>query len=125
MYQAGGIIAARMPMGLEHWGISTGCGTFISASMRRGIVVEEDIETFSGGNPIVSKGYPSNMLRHEVVAKARNFLGRKWDLLDYNCQHFATDCHNQKQSPQLKFALFCLAALGVAIFFSGGKTSTA
>lgn len=121
MYRQGEIVAVRMLSGIEHWGLSTEYRRVISCSKRTGLVAEEDEEIFSAGNPIVSRGYPSNLPGHEVVAKARKLLGRKWDLLAYNCQHFATEGHNQKQSPQLKIAVVILAVVGVVALMMRGK----
>jgi hypothetical protein len=104
MYIQGEIIAAKLPMGVEHYGISTGCGTVISASMRAGVVIEESLEVFSGGHPIISKGYPSDLMSGVILAKARNAIGHKWNLFTGNCQHFATWCHGNKHSPQLQWA---------------------
>lgn len=105
MYTQGEIIAAKMPMGIEHYGISTGCGTVVSASMRTGMVIEECIEIFSGGNAIISKGYPSDLIPSVVLAKARSAVGEEWNLFTDNCQHFATWCHDNKHSPQLRWAV--------------------
>lgn len=114
MYLQGEIIAAKMPIGIEHYGISTGYGTVISSSMRTGIVIEESMDMFSGGHAVMSKGYPSELTPSVVLANARSAVGEKWNLFTDNCQHFATWCHNNKHSPQLQWAIggiFTLIAL--------------
>lgn len=103
MYSQGEIIAARLPLGIEHFGVASGYGTVVSASMRTGMVIEESIEIFAGGYSIISKGYPSALNPNVVMARARNSVGEKWDLLTNNCQHFATWCHENKHSPQLQW----------------------
>jgi len=67
MYKTGEIIAAKLPWRIEHYGIATGYGTVISSSMRAGSIQEESLELFSGGNPVISKGYPSTLAPHEVM----------------------------------------------------------
>lgn len=111
----GQIVAVRLPGGIEHYGLWTGIGTVISASKRMGLVVEESIYEFSGGNPIVGKGYPSRLPPFAVISKARQLIGQKWDLVFNNCQHFATQCHNVKHSPQLQLGIFALLALVVVV----------
>lgn len=105
MYTQGEIIAAKLPMGIEHYGIATGYGTVISSSMRTGMVLEESIELFSGGFSIISKGYPSDLIPSVVLAKAKNSIGEKWVFFTDNCQHFATWCHENKRSPQLRWVV--------------------
>lgn len=101
-FQPGEIVAIPLKVGFEHYGIYTEQGTVISSSMRRGGVEEEPIEVFSLGRPITSKGYPSNRPPEHVLADARASIGQPWKLLYANCQHFATACHGDKHSPQLR-----------------------
>ena len=115
MLKQGEIIAAILPFNIEHYGVATEFGTVVSASMRTGIVLEEDIEVFSGGYLIVSKGYPSNLNPSEVLYKARTAIGQKWDFFINNCQHFATSCHGQKNSPQLTAAISLGVIFGLII----------
>ena len=115
MYLQGEIIAAKMPIGIEHYGISTGYGTVISASMRTGVVVEESMGMFSGGHVVISKGYPSELIPCAVLDNARSAIGKKWNLLTDNCQHFATWCHANKHSPQLRWAIGGIFALIVLV----------
>ncbi len=112
MYMQGEMIAVKLPSGVEHYGLATGYGTVISASKRVGLVIEECFETFSSGYPVLSKGYPSDLDPVTVMMNARALIGRKWDLFFDNCQHFATECHNDRRSPQLQAAIF----FGVVLF---------
>jgi len=112
----GEIIAAKLDFGIEHYGIATGAGTVISASKRVGYVVEESESDFSGGNSIISKGYPSDLSPYEVLLRARNAIGKKWNFFDYNCQHFATECHDKKHSPQMREAFVCLGIMCLSVF---------
>ncbi len=121
MFKEGEIVAVNIGFGLQHYGIATGCGTVISASKRTGCVVEEDENTFSSSKRIVTKGYPSNLPSHIVIAHARLSIGKKWNLIDYNCQHFATECHNQKHSPQLQEWVLALGIVGLVFVLGRGK----
>ena len=118
MYKQGELVAALLPSGIEHWGVATGNGTVISASKRVGFVVEESIHAFSSGYPTVSKGYPSNLPVNEVLNRAFSSLGKKWNLLFDNCQHFAMQCHDDKHSPQLQKIGFVIVVLAIAYLFS-------
>jgi len=111
VFLQGEIIAAKLPMGIEHYGVSTGYGTVVNASMRTGMVAEESEEKFSGGYAIISKGYPSDLFPNIVLTKARSAIGEQWGLFTDNCQHFATWCHDNKHSPQLRLVLSGILAV--------------
>lgn len=121
MFREGEIVAVNIGFGLQHYGVARGYGTVISASKRTGHVVEEDENTFSNGRDIVRKGYPSDLPSYSVIAHARQSIGKEWKLMDYNCQHFATECHDQKHSPQLQQGLWVLGILGLVFFLRQGK----
>jgi hypothetical protein len=121
MFREGEIVAVNIGLGLQHYGITTGYGTVISASKRTGSVVEESAANFSAGRPIVGIGYPSNVAPYIVINNARRSIGKKWNLVDYNCQHFATECHERKHSPQLQQGVFALGLFGAMLFITRGK----
>ena len=84
----------------------------------KGIVVEEPMNEFAGGSPVVFRGYIGGLSRQEVVARARGMLGERWDLLANNCEHIASRAHGlQPQSPQLRGAVV-LGALGAIVIAS-------
>ena len=115
MFIKGEIVAVRIGMFVEHYGIYSGEGSVISASKRRLKICEESMEEFSQGGRIYSKGYPSKLQGHVVVGNARKKIGQEWSLFD-NCQHFATDCHGIRQSPDL-FVAICAITAFVGIFW--------
>ena len=92
MFRQGEILSINWRMGVEHDGIYTAAGTVIAGSKRSGYVVEEDLNTFSGGRKIRSKGFPSDLSPAIVEASARSNIGKRYNLFGYNCQHFATEC---------------------------------
>ncbi|PHZ84307.1 lecithin retinol acyltransferase family protein [Paremcibacter congregatus] len=116
MYTQGEIIAAKLPLGLEHWGVVSEFGTVVSSSQRTGIVKEESMEVFSSGYEVISKGYPSNLTPNEVLIKARSVIGKEWKLITDNCQHFATWCHDNKHSPQLQWIIGAALVAGLLFF---------
>jgi len=115
MFRQGEIISVKWYLGVEHDGIYTAKGTVISASARTGEVVEEEIATFCDGKPVVSKGYPGDFPPDIVEENARKRIGRKYNLLKYNCQHFASECHGKKKSRQLRSVVIGLAATAAVI----------
>lgn len=115
MFKQGEIISVKWHFGVQHDGIYTEAGTVISASARTGEVVEEDMATFSDGKKVVSKGYPSDRTPEEIETNARARLGKKYNLLSYNCQHFAGECHGQKKSRQLRTVVVGVAALALTV----------
>ena len=115
MFKQGEIISVKWHFGVEHDGIYTAKGTVISASARTGQVMEEDLKTFSGGKAIVSKGYPSDLPPETIEQKARAKIGKTYNLLSYNCQHFASECHGKKKSRQLR-TVVATTAVSVALF---------
>lgn len=119
--QPGDVIsAARGP--IHHYGVVSdrfgpdGRIMAISGSKVKGIVVEEPIDEFAGGSPVVFRGYIGGLSRQEVVARARSMIGERWDVLANNCEHVASRAHGlQPQSPQLRVAV-ALGVLGAVVF---------
>ncbi len=121
MFKQGEIICVKWHFGVQHDGIYTADGTVISASARTGEVTEEDINTFADGKKVVSKGYPSTLPPETIEQNARDKLGKTYNLLKYNCQHFASECHGQKKSRQLRSVALTAAALALTIAVARAK----
>jgi len=89
-----------------HVGIVSGYSIYgqplvISASKRRGIVVEESLDEFSGGGPVRHEGFKRDLPRRVVVAQMRTMIGQPWHLFR-NCEHVASAAEGrQPTSPQL------------------------
>lgn len=47
-----------------------------------------------------------------VIASARALIGRPYDLLAFNCEHYANLVHGKKESPQVQRAIGFLAVVG-------------
>ncbi len=121
MYKQGEILSINWHMGVEHDGIYTKQGTVIAGSKRSGYVVEESLETFSGGRKIRSKGFPSDLSGEEVERNARTKIGKSYNLFGYNCQHFATECHGRKQSRQLRSTMWSIAGIAIIGLLTRGR----
>ena len=121
MFKQGEIISVKWYFGVQHDGIYTKKGTVISASARTGKVSEEDIKIFSDGKKVVSKGYPSELPPETIEKNAREKLGKTYKLLSYNCQHFASECHGQKKSRQLRTVVLTAAALALTLAAARAK----
>ncbi len=121
MFRQGEILSINWRMGVEHDGIYTAAGTVIAGSKRTGCVVEEDLQSFSGGRKIRSKGFPSDLNPAMVESNARNKIGKAYNLFGYNCQHFATECHGRKHSPQLRSTMIGLAGIVLMGILTRGR----
>ncbi len=93
---------------IEHWGIVTHDGDIISASKKLGKVVKQTLHEFCEGDTskVRSKGYlVKGVSINDVLYKAYSMLGKPYDLLKHNCQHFVNSCYGLKGSPQLNIAI--------------------
>ena len=116
LFPAGTVVGASIGV-YEHVGVMTDEGTVISASKRRGCVAEESPDEFSDGRPIYAKGYPGDLPADEVVQRAREMIGKRYDVVFNNCEHVVRHAHGvARRSPQLRavgaFAGVALALIG-------------
>jgi hypothetical protein len=75
----------------------------ISASARAGAVCEESWDVFSDGKQVFDGGYPSQLPQWDVLHRARMLIGRRYQLIEFNCDHFVALAHGDEEprSPQL------------------------
>ncbi len=117
---AGTVIGVRSGA-IEHVGIVTdlridGVPAVISNSFAHRGVREEPLSSFAGGRPFRVHKAMSAMPGAEVAARARRMIGRRYDAIRFNCEHFVRIAHGLKpRSPQLHGAL-ALAAGAFAIW---------
>ncbi len=121
MYNPGEILSVKWYLGIEHEGIYTDTGTVISASKRTGKVVEEDLQTFSGRRKIKNLGYPSDLPVEIVLNHARKKIGKRYNVLSDNCQHFASDCHGRKHSHQLRSLVISTISFAALAILTRGR----
>ena len=87
-----------------------------SSTWRRGAIHEEPISEFAQGRPVVRVGYPGALPRATVVSRARALVGRPWNLLWDNCEHFVREAHGLRRiSPQVRTAAVVATVLFVVI----------
>lgn len=110
--------------GVDHHGIidkrGRGGTRVIHNAKGVGAIVSPFTE-FAGGNPVelVVEAQPGN--RIEVATRAREDLGRPYDVLGSNCEHLAFRASTGlEKSPQLRETVGGVAmAGGVGLFISG------
>jgi|GEM_PF-4300667 len=83
--------------GVRHYGVYVGGGWVIDNSKRDGGVTKVSIERFSAGRTIDNKGHSGPLTRNEVINRAFERIGQKWDLFNSNCEIFFKVC--QGRSP--------------------------
>ena len=100
-----------------HYGIISGFNglgelTVISNSKQKKRVVEESLTSFCSGRKPIVKGYPSNLPPGYVVERARSQVGKKYELLSHNCEHFRRWVHQIKpESPQIQSLVWVISSL--------------
>ncbi len=116
----GTVIGVRFGL-IEHVGIVTdgtigGMPAVISNSRAHGGVREEPLSRFADGRPFRVHKKMSDLPKHEVTERARRMIGRRYDVVRFNCEHFVRLAHGQKpRSPQLHTVL-ALAAGALAVW---------
>jgi Lecithin retinol acyltransferase len=75
-------------------------------------VAEVPLEKFTTGPPCFVEGYPSELPPEEVLYRARCMLGKPYDLLRFNCEHFVSVCHGKRPSSPQVGAVALLVAVG-------------
>src|SRR5215469_2218276 len=98
--------------GVEHEGIVSdildldGLPYVISNSARFGSGAEEPWRVFTAGRRAhVLQGLVSSLPRQVVLSRARGLLNKKWDVFNWNCQHFVRSAMGLPViSPQLTVA---------------------
>jgi len=83
------------------------------------------LAAFSDGCPVFihQKTQGDHYQRQQIVQRALQLIGTKYDLLNFNCEHAANLAQNGKaESPQLKgFVLLTLLLIGGVALFGGKK----
>ena len=117
-YSAGDVISVRVSALIVHEGIMTEHGRVISNSRRRGGVYEESVRAFAEGRKVRNRGALSGVNPNMVLARARSMIGRGYDPVNFNCEHFVRTCYGKSpHSPQKRLAIgtVALAALIAAL----------
>lgn len=114
LYRHVGIVSGRL---------ADGRIAVISASKRRGVVVEEAIDEFAGGRTVRNDGLRSELRREVVVERARAAIGQPWRLFA-NCEHLASSAEGKvPSSPQLAGWTVGLVVGGLLLLGSGKRSA--
>lgn len=120
----GAVVGVRVGL-ITHVGIVTdrhvdGQPMVISNSMRSGRVEEEPWRVFQGPFPLVSVTQPAALPAWQVLSRARQKLGTRWNLFSWNCEHFVAWAFGRNpQSPQLRAGV--ISGLAALMLMLGGK----
>lgn len=83
-------------------------------------VVRQTLAEFALGRNIETFPLPSPVSPYEVVSRAESMLGKPYNLLSWNCDHFvAAALGREPESPQLQ--ALCLAVIGCFAIASVAK----
>jgi|SRR5882724_7253001 len=102
-----GTVLSTGRLGFRHFGVSTdyyinGLPTVISNTGKYGKVMEESLEQFKEQGDLKIEGYWGSLLPQEVLRRAREKLGTRYIILNWNCEHFVRFVHGLKlESPQV------------------------
>jgi len=127
--QTGDKIQRPGPIGTWHVGIYLGRDylgrDWVIHNDKGGYVKEDLLLTFSAGFPVTLVQRVASTWREQqqIVARARALLGQKFDLIGFNCEHFANYAQTGKaHSTQLRFAVGTTALLALfAIILSSSE----
>ena len=94
-----------------------GCPMVISNSARAGGVAEEPWEVFAAGQAATVEEYPSTLPGYVILQRARQHIGTKYQLFDWNCEHLVSHAHGKRpESPQVAAAIIVAVLVGVIGF---------
>ena len=118
-----------LPLPYQHHGIYAGDGQVIHLCGEPGLgrveaeVRFDDLEHFSRGSAVEVVRHDHRMDPEETIRRATARLGeRRYNLLTYNCEHFARECVTGTASSSQVRKLAQVVAVGV-IFFGTVRTA--
>ncbi len=119
-------VAGRL--GVRHYGIYVGqIGGYLDAVVHNSKtemkVVLEELSTFADGKEIKIEQHAPPDYEQVVVERALQLLGTKYDLIDFNCEHFVNLVQQgERRSDQLRNGAFLGGlALGVAWLYNSSR----
>lgn len=122
-FQIGDKIQRQGPLGTFHVGIYLGWDGFgrewVIHNAKGGEVAETPLEAFAAGLPVTVRN-PAPVAwyaQQQIAQRARSLLGKKYDLLNFNCDHFANYAQTGIAfSPQLRSAAGVIGIVALGIF---------
>lgn len=122
MYQIGDVLSVPK-LTFRHFMIVVAPGVVVHASKDKGCVVREHIQDAAKNRTITSHGRWASISNEEILARAKNLVGRPYKLFSGNCEHLVREISGVKRaSPQLVTAV---AVLGLAACLIWGRNRTA
>lgn len=119
-----GVIIAKSTIGwVQHFGIYVGLDRFGRALVAEnhqghGVRIVPLNEFLNGGEPTRIERFNGDYWsQQQVVRRATALVGRKYNVLTYNCEHFANEVrYGQVKSRQVHIAVGAMLALLFIIF---------
>jgi hypothetical protein len=122
--QLGDVISVNKDGIIAHPGIfvgDRGRGFFevVHNTPRKGGVVCESLETFAEGKTISVISHTPADLASAYVERGLSLVGRRYDLLSFNCEHFVSWVRSGSlESPQLTGGLAAILTLGLGLLYA-------
>jgi len=116
-FQPGDVIKRPGPWGTDHFGLFVCIDVlgqqWVIHNAKDECVRWDLLESFAAGSSIsLVRRAPNGYEGAVFVARAQSFLGRRFDLVNFNCEHFVSCVTNGSAiSPQLRGAVVGLAVL--------------
>jgi hypothetical protein len=112
LFRHKGIVSERIHLGKP---------LVISGSGRAGKVCEEPWDNFAAGSVPQIDGYPSKLPAHEVVRRARQTVGKAYQVLQWNCDHVVAFAHRQKLESRQVHGAIAVALLALTFLAAKQK----
>lgn len=123
--QGDGLVRSKSFFGLiDHYGLYVGQSMVIENHPLHGVRLISLTEFFNGRQLLRIKRFPGNeWSRQYAVDTAYKMIGTRYDVLDFNCEHFVNNIHNvgtkSNQADVARGLFFGLLAIGFIAAVSG------
>lgn len=113
-----GLVRSKSFFGLiDHYGLYVGQSMVIENHPLHGVRLITLAEFFQGRQLLRVKRFPGNeWSRRSAVDKAYKMVGTRYDVFDFNCEHFVNHIHElgvkSSQADAVKGLIFGLLAIG-------------
>lgn len=120
-----GLVRSKSFLGIiDHYGLYVGQFMAIENHPLHGVRLVTLAEFLNGRDLQRVKRFPGNdWSRRKAVDKAYSMIGTRYDMLDFNCEHFVNHIHNigikSNQAEVAKGLVFGLLAFGFIAAISG------
>jgi hypothetical protein len=128
-FQPGDVVKRPGPWGTDHLGLFAGVDVlgrqWVIHNAKYECVKWDLLESFAAGSSVsLVRRAPNDHEGAVFVARAQSFLGRRFDLVNFNCEHFVSCATaGNAVSPQLRSAVVGLAVLATLGFLVNSSPS--